>query len=228
MLIGSVGDVVSAFVGWYTVWLGKNAHDFYQLVDAVVKRKPKEEVKRALQEAKDDDMVTDDPGFTEIANVERRQTVPLHFDTKSLTDLQLELAEEKYKPLIMLRAAQKILFHLDEDPPRQYTFEEWTWLLKLLGEDETDAVGHRRVGIPLPQGHQVVTPTRQHKRQVWSWLGQESPLMSLEQNTEPKWVLTKLMNMLEMDLKGRAERHIKRDIGTIPEEVQEENSTKEQ
>ena len=39
--------------------------------------------------------------------------------------------------------------------------------------------------------------------------------MSLEEDTEPKWVLKRLMNGLEMDLKGRAERHVRRDIGDI-------------
>ena len=71
--------------------------------------------------------------------------------------------------------------HLDASPPRRYSFKEWTWLLKLLGEDETNEAGHRRVGQALPQGAEVATPIRTNEKQMWSWLGQESPLMSLEE-----------------------------------------------
>lgn len=224
MLIGSIGDVVSAFVGWYTVWLGKNAHDFWKLFVALVTMKSKEKIRHAVREAKDDDYVVDEgSGLKDIADIERRVTTPWNVQTNSLSDLQIELAEEKYRPFVMLKAMQKIMEHLDESPPRKYTFEEWSWLLKLLGEDEADAEGHRRVGTPVRDGAEVITPLRTGKNQVWSWLGQESPLMSVEDNSEPKWVLKRLMSVLDDDLKGRAERHVKRDVGPI---IQEEDSEK--
>ena len=34
-------------------------------------------------------------------------------------------------------------------------------------------------------------------------------------DSEPKWVLKRLMAMLEKDLKARAERHVARDIGQV-------------
>lgn len=34
-------------------------------------------------------------------------------------------------------------------------------------------------------------------------------------DSEPKWVLKRLMAMLHKDLKDRAEKHIERDIGRI-------------
>lgn len=124
----------------------------------------------------------EDAGFHEIADVEKRCTVPHDVDLDRLSEMQAALAEEKYRPLMMLKAAQHVMKHLDESPPRKYTFKEWSWLLKLLGEDEATEDGHRRVGRPIPDGTEIVTPTkREHKDQVWSWLGQESPLMSLEE-----------------------------------------------
>ena len=36
-------------------------------------------------------------------------------------------------------------------------------------------------------------------------------------DSEPKWVLKKLMDMLARDLEARAERHIKRDLGHVPD-----------
>lgn len=120
-------------------------------------------------------------GFDQIAQIEHQRIAPLEFDMDGLTHMEAAVAEETYKPFIMLKAAQHILSHLDASPPRKYSFKEWTWLLKLLGEDETDEQGHRRVGQALPEGAEVVTPVRTKQHHVWSWLGQESPLMSLEE-----------------------------------------------
>lgn len=36
-------------------------------------------------------------------------------------------------------------------------------------------------------------------------------------DSEPKWVLKKLMEVLEKELQARAERHVIRDIGHIPD-----------
>lgn len=125
--------------------------------------------------------IVEDNGFGDIAEIERQQTVPVDFDMQDLTALQAAVAEQTYKPFMILKAAQHVLRHLDADPPRRYTFQEWSWLLKLLGEDEADEKGHRRVGQPLEEGKQVVSPVRTEENHVWSWLGQESPLMSLEE-----------------------------------------------
>ena len=94
---------------------------------------------------------------------------------------------------MLLKAADHILTkHLDADPPRKYSFKEWSWLLKLLGEDEADETRHRRVGQALPDDVKVVSPVNTGEKlegEVWSWLGQESPLMSLEEGK----VVTRLL-----------------------------------
>lgn len=200
VLIGSIGDAVSSFVNWYTLWIGNHTQDLWRWVHIL--RAQKSSPKRALDTLRAEAAATmasaeaaaDEPtGFHGIANVQHARTIPadLDFSADTLTEFQLAIAEETYKPFIMLKAAQTILGHLDEEAPRQYNYKEWTWLLKLLGEDERDESGHRRVGVAVPAGTEVVRPVSADggppgsARGVWSWIGQESPLMSLEEG----WVM---------------------------------------
>ncbi|KAK5162867.1 uncharacterized protein LTR77_011124 [Saxophila tyrrhenica] len=223
VLVGAIGDTVSAFVNWYTTWIGNHTVNFWRIFRApFTSSNPKSAIKSAARDMREDREKSKaaenggaeaDNGFRQIAHLEQQSTVPHGFDLSGLTEMEAAVAEETYKPFIILKASQKILEHLDASPPRKYSFQEWTWLLKLLGEDETDERGHRRVGQELPEGAEVVSPVRTHGSQMWSWLGQESPLMSLEEDSEPKWVLKRLMWALERELKERAERHIERDIG---------------
>jgi potassium channel subfamily K, other eukaryote len=103
-------------------------------------------------------------------------------------------AGESYRLYAAIKEMKNVVQHLDASPPRKYTYAEWTWFLKLIDEDETTPDGHRR---PWHHHHQVKTPLRDHKYQVWSWLGQESPLMSMED--EPKWVLARLLGVVERE-----------------------------
>lgn len=108
----------------------------------------------------------------------------------------------------MIQVCRKVFEHLDEATPRKYTYEEWTFLLRLLGEDESSENNHRRVGQGLDERAEVASPVLQHRHQVWSWMGQESPLMSLEDDSEPKWILKRLMEVLEKEMRRRGDRHV--------------------
>ena len=190
VLIGAIGDAVSSFVNWYTDWIGNNTQNFYNMIKALFSKTNKiQEMKRAATSASAEKKFRDatqaDDGFEQIAQLEKQHTVPLDFKIDDLTELQAEVASETYRPFMLLKAADHILNkHLDSDPPRKYSYKEWCWLMKLLGEDETTESGHRRVGQALPDGVRVATPVGDNEsdeNQVWSWLGQESPLMSMEE-----------------------------------------------
>lgn len=179
VLIGAIGDVVAAFTNWYTAWLGKNAQNLYSILEAVWQphNKVMDNVRRVRKE--NSEKSEEDSGLRDIADISKREAVPQIFATNAVTSIAPELAEDMYRPFVMLKAAHTVMGHLDETPPRKYTYEEWTWLLSLIGEDEADHRGHRRVAVPLPDGLEVQAPMNE-KHQVWSWLGQESPLLSLE------------------------------------------------
>lgn len=170
------------------------------MIKALGSKKNKiQEIKRAATSASNEKKFRDateaDDGFEKIAQLEKQHTVPLDFKIDDLSEMQAKVASETYRPFMLLKAAGHILNkHLDSDPPRKYSFKEWCWLMKLLGEDETDESGHRRVGQALPEGVEVVTPVRDNESQVWSWLGQESPLMSMEEGKQVAFRLLKVVS----------------------------------
>ena len=216
-----MGDSVTDFVNWAIVWLGKHAPDVAKLFGGISSGSGKvQAVKAAIEKVEDDEKRTTN-GFDGIADIENGKFVPAdRSDHNAFASVSAELAQHAYQPHIMLQVAQKVTSHLDQSPPRKYTYEEWTFLLKLLGEDESDGDGHRRIGQPLPEGVEVASPIRQHEqRQAWSWMGQESPLMSLEDDSEPKWVQQRLMEVLAKELKERGDRRVERGVNaqTVPD-----------
>ena len=221
VLIGAVGDAVSEVVTWYTTWVGEHAEALYQIFVALYEpnNSARAKIKALIQDPdrhKDpEDIDPDDLGFHNISNIDDKHVVPVDVKLDSFSRMQKEKFEEKYRPYLAMRAAQEVTKHLDETPPRKYNFREWSWLLKLVGEDESTDSGHRKVGEPLPEGHEIVEPIRDGKHQVWSWIGQESPLINLDAGSEPKWILKRLLKVVEQELKERAERHIERDVGPI-------------
>ncbi|GKT57860.1 potassium channel [Colletotrichum tofieldiae] len=101
--------------------------------------------------------------------------------------------------------------HAKEKPPRRYTFAEWAWYLKLIGEDESSAATHRKA-----RPHIHSKKRNKHKKKAdggadgveeecdcpdedkWSWVGPQSPLMGSQEESE--WILEKLTDKLRDEL----------------------------
>jgi potassium channel subfamily K, other eukaryote len=58
--------------------------------------------------------------------------------------------------IMLIEEIERVSQHLKSHPPRKYTFKEWAWYLKLLGEDEGSSETHRK---PVPHKHRL-----QHER----------------------------------------------------------------
>ena len=108
----------------------------------------------------------------------------------------------------LIREFRKVMKHLNEDPPRQYTYEEWAWFLRLMGEDEDDHSFHRKPAIQIRDNHsgdrepdlqQGGMDEKRDEQNKWSWLGNRSPLMG--STGEAEWVLERLSITLEKALK---------------------------
>jgi len=57
---------------------------------------------------------------------------------------------------LLIKEISKVTKHLDSTPPREYTFDEWVWYLKLIGEDESSVETHRKAQRkPKPDGEGV-------------------------------------------------------------------------
>lgn len=110
---------------------------------------------------------------------------------------------------LLIREFRNVLKHLNENPPRKYSYEEWAWFLKLMGQDEASARSHRTAPITVNKSKNEGPDTQQAKiddndktSHAWSWLGNRSPLMG--EMEEAEWVLERLSLTLERALRKQS------------------------
>lgn len=215
ILVGAIGDLVSQYAT--DGWCAKPRHDLtsIQVTDAmnyatlwaaewgpkVVGASKSIFFRKGMLEKQD----TKPHAFEGIADIEAARILPSRVPAEVGDHCALETVEAAYRPLVMLQVARRAFDLQKQNPSRKYSYKEWSWLLKLLGEDESSDAYHRRIGQPLDEGYQAKAPLRQDSHQVWSWLGQESPLMSLEDANEAQWILERLLAVLEDDLRRRGD-----------------------
>lgn len=117
---------------------------------------------------------------------------------------------------LLVKEIRNVMNHLNQTPPRKYTFDEWAWFLKLIGEDEDSAEAHRAPPLTIDQEvgmNEELRQERSHHKESgngengeikqWSWLGNRSPLMG--EKEEAQWVLERLSQTLETKLKQQRE-----------------------
>ncbi|KAK4690447.1 hypothetical protein P7C71_g6348, partial [Lecanoromycetidae sp. Uapishka_2] len=116
----------------------------------------------------------------------------------------------RYRGYLLFKAVKDVVTHLDASPPRRYNYDEWSWFLKILGEDENNPKNHRQLheirleeerhapGAGIGQGGFHGGKEGETEIVPWSWLGPRSPLMS--STSEPHWLLERLMSALETEL----------------------------
>ncbi|KAI6088671.1 voltage-gated potassium channel [Hypoxylon rubiginosum] len=128
--------------------------------------------------------------------------------------------------LILMDEISRVTQHLRHSPPRKYTFKEWAWYLRLIGEDESNHRNHRKPEKRPPRttnshkaisenaddnasGHSdekqqrhsdddEVDEKEKSKKSKWSWVGHRSPLMDTREEAE--WILDKLEQKLREEL----------------------------
>lgn len=103
---------------------------------------------------------------------------------------------------LLAREFRNVMKHLNENPPRKYSYDEWAWFLKLMGEDEGSINSHRKPPIEInkskgsePDTQQAQFNDQDTQTRQWSWLGNRSPLMG--ETEEAEWVLERLSITLE-------------------------------
>jgi len=116
---------------------------------------------------------------------------------------------------ILIKEISGVIKHLSSDPPRKYTFDEWEWYLKLIGEDEDSLEMYGKESIKpstsgssseAAPGKRGVNGNNTEKRVKWSWVGNQSPLMGNKKETE--WVLARLTRTLERELRKMKEEEL--------------------
>lgn len=125
---------------------------------------------------------------------------------------------------LLISEIQALTAHLKSQKPHKYSFEEWAWYLKLIGEDESRADTHLKAQ-PKPKNHHH---KRHHNKDVddspekgsgektdsehvtaWSWVGNRSPLMGSQEETE--WILDRLMERLRESLSSEGRKQVTSD-----------------
>ena len=117
---------------------------------------------------------------------------------------------------LLVREIRNVMNHLNQNPSRKYTFEEWAWFLKLIGEDEDSAEAHCEAPVKIDKKEglndelkEKGSDDKEDKMKQWSWLGNRSPLMGDKQ--EAQWVLEKLSLTLETKLKQQREEQDRKE-----------------
>lgn len=219
ILISNMGDtIIKAFsdltlwIGSVTVLPGENS-TLGSLKSAAMKAKDaslfkyqraKFEKPAGLQILNDDDK----EGKSSDKGLERL--------TKHIEDQELVEAEEAeehgdmlerdihFYHFILAKELQQIMRDVDASPPRQYSYQEWAYYLRLLGQDETDASRHRRAPIKADKsqtngiGQASGNDKEGGEQLTWSWLGTRSPLMG--NKSEAQWLLERISQALAREM----------------------------
>lgn len=122
--------------------------------------------------------------------------------------------------LVLIEEIAQLTQDLKHDPPRRYTYYEWVRYLKLIGEDEASAETHLKWGLSdrgksrshnndeqangsadahTNKSSDWEMKTQDDGKPKWSWVGDGSPLMCSQDETE--WILEKLTQKLIDELK---------------------------
>jgi potassium channel subfamily K, other eukaryote len=175
----------------------------------------------------------DDPSHHYTNRSEELEHKTLDRVTKHLGDEELveaEAAESRHDThmrdvhfyhYVLARELRNVMRDVNASPPKQYNYEEWTYYLRLIGQDEADpdlhgapvikprhdaaAVGEAGARIRDPEDAPTTSSSSDEDgkggRQPckWSWLGTRSPLM--DEKSEAEWILERLTAALEDELK---------------------------
>lgn len=219
ILISNIGDTIVRKIGGLFLWAG-------DLTIFAPKGGFKPSFKRAayrMTRATRFKSDTHETGSRILHNTsDHAQTFPQFYSkpsaiaTQSLSPagesgVEAALTRESRKNLLCLLVKEigTVITHAKSYPLIRYTFDEWAWYVKLLGEGESGS-GLDRVspGIRDSGGESLETAMatsrsndRQEKTRVnWSWIGDHSPLMA--DKGEPEWLLERLIKMMERELRN--------------------------
>lgn len=109
---------------------------------------------------------------------------------------------------------------LNTSPAKKYSYHEWAWFMRLLGEDENDPRFHEKPSNTAtttnsPENDDQNNPHYPSdnnkdgmKSSPWSWMGINSPLLGTEE--EGEWILERLVAKLEEELRLESQRRRQR------------------
>ncbi|KAH7109404.1 hypothetical protein B0J13DRAFT_314906 [Dactylonectria estremocensis] len=106
---------------------------------------------------------------------------------------------------LLISEVQVIATHLKESKPHRYTFDQWAWYLKLIGEDEHNPQTHGKV--KLKGKRQDPNDEDSDRGLTWSWVGNRSPLVGSQEESE--WIFNRLTDRLRESLLSERKRQLR-------------------
>jgi potassium channel subfamily K len=206
VLISNMGDTIIKGFKDFTIWVGTFTvlPDDKGLTSALKVGMKRVKNGKMLKEKDIDHRGA--PGASEQRVLDRL--------AKHIEEQELSLAEEagehgdylerdiRFYHFVLAKEIRQMMTDINSSPPRQYTYDEWTYFLRLIGQDEGDASGHRKPEdqVQHNKGDAPDIGTADDGDTVaWSWLGIRSPLMG--NTNEPEWLLHRLTAKLEAEMR---------------------------
>lgn len=108
---------------------------------------------------------------------------------------------------VLVRELRKLRKDMTTTPPKEYSYQDWAWYLKLIDQDESNADLHRKAKhSKSARGEEMKFEFagRGDKGEdlTWSWIGTRSPLMGNQ--TESEWLIDRVGNRLEEEYRNHA------------------------
>ncbi|TLS23910.1 hypothetical protein PpBr36_08205 [Pyricularia pennisetigena] len=120
--------------------------------------------------------------------------------------------------VVLIDEIARVAKHMKHKPPKKYSFAEWAWYLRLIGEDESNPEIHRQAEPHARNHHYLPHLGRKEahgesgrreskdgdiseKPGSWSWIGSRSPLMGRQDEAE--WIHARLVMKLSEELRAR-------------------------
>ncbi|OAG06886.1 voltage-gated potassium channel [Paraphaeosphaeria sporulosa] len=113
---------------------------------------------------------------------------------------------------VLAKELRKLMRDADASPPKQYTYQEWNYYLRLIGQDENDTSAHRKPRVQherKPHSRPDLGSADEGERIAWSWLGVRSPLMG--NKSEAEWLLQRISATLELEMDKLRSSRAKRE-----------------
>ncbi|KAF9776428.1 hypothetical protein IL306_005416 [Fusarium sp. DS 682] len=150
-----------------------------------------------------------------------------------LRDAHKELPTGSDLHFLLISEIQVLINHLKSPKPHRYSFEEWAWYLKLIGEDESSAETHGKAQPNSRHHHHHHHRHHRHRHRhhrrrktnetaegvekdggsdektAWSWVGNRSPLVGSQEETE--WILDRLLERLRESLSAEGKKQAMAD-----------------
>ncbi|KAL7791847.1 hypothetical protein V8C37DRAFT_381529 [Trichoderma ceciliae] len=189
--------------------LGKVFQTHYESATPVVLESKRHNIQRlanVMEQLEEEDLSEEERGRPETVH-------HVHSETSSFTSRVRRSLSHIRNPdhrlptgpdlhFLLISEIQVIAKHLKESKTHHYSFDEWAWYLKLIGEDEHKPYTHTKARINGKKPYSSDEEAANEEAVKWSWVGHRSPLMGSQGESE--WILERLVDRLQESLSAES------------------------